>query len=83
MEPANSMTLNFLLLLLLGVCCKNNSQLKPVVPTFRPDLSVRLKDRAEKQVPAKLKPMVGHGSIRMHQNGLVLALADFSLHMRT
>ena len=26
---------------------------------FRPDLSVRLKDIAEKQVPTKLKPMVG------------------------
>ena len=32
--------------------------LKPVVPKLRPDLSVRLKDIAEKQVPAKLKPIV-------------------------
>ena len=35
--------------------------LKPLVPKFHPDLSARLKDIAEKkkQVPAKLKPMVG------------------------
>ena len=32
--------------------------LKPPVPKFRPDLSVRLRDIAEKQVPAKLKPIV-------------------------
>ena len=34
--------------------------LKPFVPTFRSDLSVHLKDIAEKQVPAKLKPIVVH-----------------------
>ena len=33
--------------------------LKPLVPKFRSDLSVRLKDIAEKQVPVKLKPIVG------------------------
>ena len=33
--------------------------LKPLVPKFRPDLLARLKDTAEKQVPAKLKPIVG------------------------
>ena len=33
--------------------------LKPPVPNFRPDLSSRLKDIAEKQAPAKLKPTVG------------------------
>ena len=33
--------------------------LKPPVPKFRPDLSARLKDIAEKQVPAKLRPIVG------------------------
>ena len=33
--------------------------LKPLVPKFRPDLSVRLKDFAEKQVHAKQKPIVG------------------------
>ena len=32
--------------------------LKPLVPKFRSDLSVRLRDIAEKQVPAKLKPIV-------------------------
>ena len=32
--------------------------LKPLVAKFRPDLSVRLQDVAEKQVPAKLKPIV-------------------------
>ena len=33
--------------------------LKPRMPKFRPDLSARLKDIAEEQVPAKLKPIVG------------------------
>ena len=33
--------------------------LKPLVPKFRLDLSSLLKDIAEKQVTAKLKPMVG------------------------
>ena len=33
--------------------------LKPLVPKIRPDLSARLKDIAEKQVPAKLNPIVG------------------------
>ena len=32
--------------------------LKPPVPKFCPDLSARLKDIAEKQVPVKLKPIV-------------------------
>ena len=32
--------------------------LNPLVPKFRPDLSVCLKDIAEKQVLAKLKPIV-------------------------
>ena len=32
--------------------------LKPLVPKFCPDLLARLKDIAEKQVPAKLKPIV-------------------------
>ena len=32
--------------------------LKPLVPRFRQDLSSRLKDSAEKQVPAKLKLIV-------------------------
>ena len=33
--------------------------LNPLAPKFRPDLSARLKDIAKKQVPAKLKPIVG------------------------
>ena len=33
--------------------------LKPLVPKFRPDQPVRLKDIAEKQVPAKLKQILG------------------------
>ena len=33
--------------------------LNPLVPKFRSDLSVRLTDIAEKQIPAKLKPIVG------------------------
>ena len=32
--------------------------LKPLVPKFRSDLSIRLRDIAEKQVPVKLKPIV-------------------------
>ena len=32
--------------------------LKPLVSKFRSDLSVRLRDIAVKQVPAKLKPIV-------------------------
>ena len=31
--------------------------LKPPVPKIRPDLSARLKDIAENQVPVKLKPI--------------------------
>ena len=32
--------------------------LKPLVPKFRSDLSVRLRDITEKQFPAELKPIV-------------------------
>ena len=38
---------------------KIGHMLKPLVPKSRSDLSVRLRDIAEKQVPAKLKPIVG------------------------
>ena len=37
---------------------KIDHMLKSLVPKFRPDLSARLKDIAEKQVPAKPKPIV-------------------------
>ena len=48
---------------ILIFCYKSNYEklghiLKPLVPKFRPDLSARLKDISEKQVPAKLKPIV-------------------------
>ena len=33
--------------------------LKTLESKFRPDLSARLKDIAEEQVPGKLKPIVG------------------------
>ena len=33
--------------------------LKPLVHKFHSDLSFRLKDITEKQVPAKMKPIVG------------------------
>ena len=36
--------------------------LRPVVPKFRPELSVRVKEIIEKQVPAKLKPIVDNGN---------------------
>ena len=39
---------------------KLSRMLKPVVPKFRSDLSARLKDIAEMQVPMKLKPIVGN-----------------------
>ena len=32
--------------------------IKPLVPKFRPDLSARSNDIAEKQVPVRLKPIV-------------------------
>ena len=38
---------------------KLGHMLKTIVPKFRSDLSVRLRDMAEKQVLAKLKQMVG------------------------
>ena len=38
---------------------KLGHMLKPLVPKFRFDLIFRLRDIAEKQVPVKLKPIVG------------------------
>ena len=40
--------------------------LKPLVPKRCLHLSARLKDIAEKQVPAKLKPIVAHIRSKMH-----------------
>ena len=39
-----------------GILQKNDRMLKPLVHKFSPDLSVRLRDIAEKQVHVKLKP---------------------------
>ena len=36
---------------------KLGHMLKPLIPKFRPDLFIRLKDIGEKQAPAKLKPI--------------------------
>ena len=53
---------------------KIGNMLKHLVPKFRPDLSPRLKTTTEKQVPAKLKPIVAQGSVRSwsgeHQVGI-------------
>ena len=40
---------------------KLGHMLKPLVPKFCSDLSARLRDIAEEQVPAKQRPMVGVG----------------------
>ena len=44
--------------------------LKPIMPKFHSDLSVRLRDIAEKQVPVRLKPIVvtylWHSPIRIN-----------------
>ena len=37
--------------------------LKPLMPRFHPHLSVSLMDVAKKQVPVKLKPIVGEESL--------------------
>ena len=46
--------------------------LKHPVPEFHPDLSVRFKYIVEKQVPAKLKPIVGQSSDRAPEKHLRL-----------
>ena len=44
----------------ISVCyVKLGHMLEPIVPKFRYDLSVRLRYIAEKQVPAKPKPIIG------------------------
>ena len=48
---------------------KSGHMLKPFVPKFRSDLSVRLRDIAEKQVPTKLKPIVGYFADRTTKMG--------------
>ena len=45
----------------MGVYCeKLGHMLKPLVPKFRSELSVRFRDIAEEQVPKKLKPRVDY-----------------------
>ena len=52
--------------------------LKPRVPKSRPDLYVHLKDVAEKQVPAKLKPILGSVTDSCSsQNTLALAATGY------
>ena len=47
--------------------------LKPFVPKFPPEIFARLRDVAEKQVPAKLKPIVVNLKCRQNRtkHGLV------------
>ena len=56
--------------------------LKPLVPKIRPDLSACLKDIAEEQVPAKLKPILvdppGIG-VNLRLSGLV-QVSQFSIY---
>ena len=57
---ANGNTLKFRVFVVVRVYYdKLGHMLKLLVPKFRPDLFARLRDRAEKQMPAKLKPIVG------------------------
>ena len=47
-----------ILIFVMRVCYeKLGRMLKPLAPKFRSDQFVRLRDIAEKQVPAKLKPI--------------------------
>ena len=56
---ANSMTLKFWFFVITVYYEKIGHRLKPLVPKFCLDLSVLSKDIVEKQVPAKLKLIVG------------------------
>ena len=58
---------------------KLGHMLKALVLKFRPDLSARLKDVAEKQVPAKLKTIVVDVSIRSVLRYCFELLADITL----
>ena len=48
---------------------KIGHMLKPLVPKFRSDLSVRLRNIAEKQIPVKLKPIVAICPVTKFQLG--------------
>ena len=56
---ANGKAIKFWLFVIRVYYDKLCHMLKPLVPKFRNDLCSRLKDVAEKQVPAKLRPIVG------------------------
>ena len=56
---ANGYTVKFSFFYIRAYYEKLDHMLKPLLPNFRPDLWARLKDTPKKQVPAKLKPMVG------------------------
>ena len=55
---ANGKTLKFCFFVIRVYYEKLGHMLKPLVPKFRSDLFVHLKDIAEKRVPGKLKPIV-------------------------
>ena len=55
---ANGKILKFCFFVIRAHYEKLGHILKPIVPKFRRDLSIRLKDIAEKQVLTKLKPIV-------------------------
>ena len=55
---ANGKTLKMLIFFYKSILQKIGLMLRLLVSKFLPDLSVHLKDIAEKQVPAKLKPIV-------------------------
>ena len=56
---ANGEALKFCFFVIRVYYEKLGHMVKPLAPNFRSDLSVRLRDIAEKQVSAKLKPIVG------------------------
>ena len=55
--------------------------LKPAVPKFRPDLSARLTDIAEKRVPAKLKPIVAPSHVTPLRYGRFILPAPRAEHL--
>ena len=56
---ANGRTLTFWFCVIRVYHGKLGHILKPLVPKFRPDFFARLRHTAEKQIPTKLKPIVG------------------------
>ena len=56
---ANDKTLKFCFFVIRVYGEKLSHILEPLVAKYRPDLFARLRDIAERQVPANLKPIVG------------------------